>query len=393
MAGCRRKARADRDGVGLARSAHDRVDGFGSDRSGVGLGQRQEDRLGERRLDHRQDRRRERDHDVARAGAHRGARDQPRGPGHRARSRDHDERPALLLVAVERTRWKDRRHVIGFGQPCGGRHRVLVEPDVDDPDRPRELGARQQRGADLRGAERHRELGSDRGARDRAGGAVDPARDVDRDDREARGVQHVDRGGPRGIGRAAEARAGDRVDRGVGPLELSPHPRGFERTYEDAGLTLEPVAHLTRSPGRLVGEHRDADAGAREMPRRDEPVTAVAPLPTGDHDATAVRAAHQVQTGTCDGRAGALHQRGRGCARRLRRGVQGARLLGRQQRLHPSVTATANAIAFVFSWVTVSNTRDTPSASARPFALPARAIDGAPLGCRTTLMSCHSRPR
>jgi hypothetical protein len=63
-------------------------------------------------------------------------RDQPRGPGHRARPRDHDERPALLLVAVERTRWEDRRHVIRFGQPCAGRHRVLVEPDVDDPDRP-----------------------------------------------------------------------------------------------------------------------------------------------------------------------------------------------------------------------------------------------------------------
>ena len=43
-------------------------------------------------------------------------------------------------------------------------------------------------------------------------------------------------------------------------------------------------------------------------------------------------------------------------------------------------TATANATAFVFSCVNVTNTFVMPSMSARRFAFPSRTIEGAPLG-------------
>jgi len=79
-------------------------------------------------------------------------------------------------------------------------------------------------------------------------------------------------------------------------------------------------------------------------------------------------------------------------AARLRLTVERGRLIRGEDGLHP-LTATAKATAFVFSWVNVIKTRVTPRTSARRPAFPSRTIDGAPLGCRLTWMSCQRFPR
>ena len=54
--------------------------------------------------------------------------------------------------------------------------------------------ARQQQMADLAAEERHRVRGFDRNAHDRASGAIDAARQIDRDHRDAAGVHRLDHG-------------------------------------------------------------------------------------------------------------------------------------------------------------------------------------------------------
>ena len=129
------------------------------------------------------------------------------------------------------------------------------------------------------------------------------------------------------------------------------------------------------------------------MSRRDEPVSPVVPFPAHHDRAPAVPAAEQIETRPRHARPGALHQHLGGRPGGLRGPIERPGLRGREQRPHPSVTATANATALVFSWVKVISTRLTPSASARSLALPASAMIGAPLGCLVTLMSCQSLPR
>ena len=323
------KARADRDGVGLARSAHDRVDGFGSDRSGVGLGQRQEDGLGERRLDHRQDRRRERDHDS------RAARIAAARPTARPRSSRATPRPRRASRSSSCGR---RADAVG-GPPPRHQVRSAMRWPPSRPGRtrcrrpgsPRELGARQQRGADF--AAPNVTVSS---ARIAAPGTAPVARRPRWGCRprrpEARGVQHVDRGGPRGIGRAAEARC-----------RRSRRPRRRRARAVAASPRVRADAHGRRSharagrastaPGRLVGEHRDADAGTSEMPRRDESVTAVAPSHR-HHNTTAVRAAHEVRQERATAAPARSISAAAVCPPPASR-RPGRALLGRQQRFHP----------------------------------------------------------
>src|SRR4030095_3979153 len=90
--------------------------------------------------------------------------------------------------------------------------------------------------------------------------------------------------------------------------------------------------------------------------------------------------------------AGPLHQARGIDAPRLALAIEDRGFRRGEDRLHPA-TATANATASARSWVKVTRTCEMPPASARTFALPARTTDGAPLGCRLTLMSCHRLPR
>src|SRR5215213_9887486 len=113
------------------------------------------------------------------------------------------------------------------------------------------------------------------------------------------------------------------------------------------------------------------------MSRDDQPVPAVVALAADEHRAPAVAATEQIQACARGGGPRALHQDGRGRSARLRRAIQRARLVGGQQRLHPSVTAIANATALVFSCVNVINTLVMPNMSARRFAWPASAMIGA----------------
>src|SRR5438046_1373618 len=127
------------------------------------------------------------------------------------------------------------------------------------------------------------------------------------------------------------------------------------------------------------------------MPCGDEAITAVVARAAHDDRAPPVRTSDPVDGRPRDGTAGPLHQQLRrdAVSPRLRLVIELGRLIRREDRLHPA-TANANATAFVRSCVNVTSTRATPSASARRFALPESRIDGAPLGCRVTLMSCQS---
>lgn len=124
------------------------------------------------------------------------------------------------------------------------------------------------------------------------------------------------------------------------------------------------------------------------MSGRDQPVPSVVPLAAHDDRAATVAAAQHVDGGARHRAARPLHEQPGGDAPRLRLAIEGAGLLGREDRLH-SPTATANATAFVRSWVKVISTRVTPSASARRLAFPSSTIEGAPLGRRLTWMSCQ----
>src|SRR2546430_1928835 len=129
------------------------------------------------------------------------------------------------------------------------------------------------------------------------------------------------------------------------------------------------------------------------MSRGDEPVAAVVPFAAHDDGAASVRAAGEVRAGSRHRPAGAFHEILGWHTPRLRGTIELDRLLWRKDRLHPSITAIAKATAFVRSWVKVISTRETPNASARSFAFPARSTSGAPEGRLVTLMSCQRRPR
>ena len=295
------------------------------------------------------------------------------------------------LVPSAAARGRTAAHVRRFGQPCGGRasgHRRT---------RCRRRGSRRR--ARPRAAARRPIFAAPNVtvsslqtavARDRARGAVDPAGDVDRDDRgpdafsPSIAAAHASSGAPRNPVPTIASTATSARSSFAASLRVRADARR-RRSHAEPVAASHPLAPVAASANTATRTPARARCRAATSPSP--------PLFPFPHTTTTRRPyAPPIGRRTRHGPAGALHQRGRGLPPPAsRRPVP--RLLRRQHRLHPSVTATANAIAFVFSWVTVSNTRDTPSASARPFALPARAIDGAPLGCRTTLMSCHSRPR
>ena len=262
---------------------------------------------------------------------------------------------------------------------------------------PARLGARQQHAPELCRAERHRQVGADRGAGGGAGLAVHAARHVDGNHGRGGGVHADDRGGVLALRLPAEPGAEDRVDHDVCPRELARKRRRRERPDVDASLGVDALEVGRGVAAQVVGRREQygdgRDARALEVARGDEPVAGVVAPPAHDHRPAAVPPAGHIEARARHGRAGALHQQ-----RRRRAGLLGAPVERRglrrgEHRLHASVTATANATAFVFSWVKVISTRVIPSASARRFALPAMAMCGAPLGCRVTLMSCQRFPR
>ena len=142
----------------------------------------------------------------------------------------------------------------------------------------------------------------------------------------------------------------------------------------------------------LEQQHGASDAGAVQVPRRDQAVTAVVPLAADDDRTPAVRAAQEPQRGVGDLAAGGFHQAIRGDPTLPRRAIQLRRLRGCEDVPHPA-TATANATALVLSWVNVISTFETPSVSALTLALPSSRIAGAPEGALDTEMSCHRLPR
>ena len=91
---------------------------------------------------------------------HRGLGDQLGGAGHPPRA-GHDQQHARCpLVRVGLPCGKHGRHVGWLDQECVRAHQPAGEPDVDDPERAGQFRPGKQHRADLRGAERDREIGA-----------------------------------------------------------------------------------------------------------------------------------------------------------------------------------------------------------------------------------------
>ena len=276
------------------------------------------------------------------------------------------------------------------------RDEVVGETDVDDPQDARVLGAGHQDRAELRRAERDRQLAREpprprprRSPRSRRRGCRRP--------RSARRPRSGSRSPPPSRPRACRGTPSRRSHPRRRPRERAPaggRARGRSARGCRAprrGVSRSTAAGSRSSSGILEEDHGRPHTPAAELPRGDQSVAAVVALPADDDRSAAVGTPGELAGRPRHGAAGPLHQDLRRDTARLRLAVERRGLLRREDRLHR--TAIANATAFVFSWVNVISTSVTPSASARRFALPSSRIAGAPDGWRVTLMSCHRRPR
>ena len=142
---------------------------------------------------------------------------------------------------------------------------VCVDADVGDRDATRVGPTRLEQQAGLPRGEGHGAHRAHRHARGRAGRAVDPARDVDRDHREAGRGERID-AGRRGVDeRAAQPRAEHRVDdelRGVIYRWLKEHghtraARVFLEIEVLPGRALRKVTTFVRPKGRVLSTRVD----------------------------------------------------------------------------------------------------------------------------------------
>ena len=288
-----------------------------------------------------------------------------------------------------------RGHVRGLRQPRVSTDQVVGETDVDHSHDARVLGAGHQHGAELHRTERHRQARANRFALDHTGRPVHSRGDVDGHDRRMRLIQARDRRCPIILRHTAESGAEDRVHDDVRARELSLEAPLVEGSHPDAGHLLEaPRVRGGRLSelGRILQEdHGRPHSPPPQVPRSDQSVSAVVPLAAHDDRPAAVGPSGEVAGRPSHGAACPLHQHRGVDPARLRLAIECGRFRGGQDGLHR--TATANATAFVFSWVNVINTSVIPRESARRFALPSSLIPGAPEGWRVMLMSCQSRPR
>ncbi len=377
----RREARTDRERVGTVRAA--RGAGRGRDVATVPAavsGKRQERRLRQTRLHDRQDALRDRDRDEARADPARGRRDQAGGAGHAPRAGDDHEHARRALVRVDLARRADVaatssgsvRNAVGHDQvrrgtrcPRPGRRPRSSAPGSSTTPT---LAAPN---VTVRSARTASPSTAPVAPFTPEGMSTATTGDGDR-------VQPVDRLGPVVLGDPAEPRPEDRVDRDVGARELavehardrtrargSTRPRRAGRALVAAGLPeiverFDERRRSIRTPQRA----RCRAATSPSPPLFPFPHTTTARRP---YDAAARRRRRRAPP---RGRR-APSRRRRRCPRSCVAAVERRRLLGREDGLHPA-TATANATAFVFSWVNVISTSVMPEHVGRRFALPSR---------------------
>ena len=273
--GERRQRRRARPGRGA---------GAGADQDGVapGIGEqcgeirRRRDRLhddaGERRGIDRPGGFRRRQRDEAGADARRGARREPRRPGHHRAAGDQRMAAAIFMrlelrpgIGVE----PQRRTVLNAsGAPSpparasGCRYRRARTS-------PRERASGQQQMAGLLAEEGHRHGRRRRGAAHRAGGAVEPARHVDGDDRQPARRHRLDRRARRALDRRATGRR-RRSRRSTSPAPCSSSgPSGSTGTAPQRGV-MRGIARSRcgRRAGRAAPASRRRRDGAPRRSRR-----------------------------------------------------------------------------------------------------------------------------
>ena len=346
-------------------------------------------------MHHRQDALGHRHADQPGAGTVRRLSHEAHGPGHRPRSADHHDDAGVALVRV---RWPDGqhgRHILALRQPHVGSQQVGGEPDVDNLDQTGVQRPRKEHDPDLGGTEGNGHVGRHRDTLHRTGLAVHARGDVHRHHGTAPIVQPCDGSLPVALRRPAETGAEHGVDRDVASRQLTRERVRRERPDAHVGLTQSQEVRgrrLTERLGRLHHHDRRPDPPSPQVARRDQSVAAVVPLAAHDDGASPREAAGDRRGRSGHLPAGPLHQARCIDASGLGLAIEDRGLRGREDRLHRA-TATANATASARSCVNEMRTCEMPFASARTLALPARTIDGAPLGCRLTLTSCHRFPR
>jgi hypothetical protein len=134
---------------------------------------------------------------------------------------------------------------------------AALEPDVGDDEVARMEPAGRDCGPDLAPMERDRDVGVDGGARDLAGRRINARGQVDGDDVRSRGVDPLDQGSRLGARLAVEARAEERVDHDVVPVQvvrdLLRLATGFAK-HSGGNAAVTPVRALpahAREPCRL----------------------------------------------------------------------------------------------------------------------------------------------
>jgi len=161
--------------------------------------------------------------------------------------------------------------------------------------------ARQQHMARLAAEERHRLRRLHRDAHHRAGRAVDAARQVDGDHRNAAPIHRLDHDPRQPLDRTIEPGAKQRVDDDVAILQ-----RVRRRRRHRPAPALEGGARIALEPLGVADEHDPHIAAALgQQARRDETVAAIVARPGDDHDAVTAR---QGRRRIGDRAAGVFHQ-------------------------------------------------------------------------------------
>ena len=159
---------------------------------------------------------------------------------------------AIVFVAVDprirHLRLPKRRQIVEGARPDGAETRDIIA-DVADRHRPAKQPSRQEEVPGLAAEEGHGLPGDDGAGEDRAGAAVDAARQIDREDRRAAfiGAVHDEAGGP--VDRPVETGAEQRVDDEVRAL-AKVAPRIFDRSVPGARREAASPFSWSRVPTR-----------------------------------------------------------------------------------------------------------------------------------------------